>query len=166
MELADDEFCRFYHMERTTLASLTSFLNPQVRVYQGGRVQLRPHKIGGMTLFYLGSRLPYLQLATLFGVSEECFIRSTTYIMDLLNQKCKDVIKWPQKEDYENISGDFNKTKRRQFPNIIGAIDGCHIRISPKCDEIQSHRNFKSFHSIHFQAICLSDRRFTDIFVG
>ena len=98
-------------MERTTLASLTYFLNPQVRVYQGGRVQLRPHKIVGMTLFYLGSWLPYLQLATLFGVSEECFIRSTTYIMDLLNQKCKDVIKWPRKEDDENISGDFNQTK-------------------------------------------------------
>ena len=166
MVLADDEFHRFYRMDRATLASLTSFLNPEVRNYQGGRLQVKPHKVVGMTLFYLGSRLPYLQLATMFGVSEECFIHSTTYVMDLLNEKCKEVIKWPQKEDYEKISDDFNKSKRRQFPNIIGAIDGCHICISPKSQEIQSHRNFKSFHSIHLQAVCLPDRKFTDIFVG
>ena len=54
MDLADDEFRRFYRMDHATLASLTSFLNPEVRNYQGGRLQVKLHKVVGMTLFYLG----------------------------------------------------------------------------------------------------------------
>ena len=54
----------------------------------------------------------------------------------------------------------------RKFPNIIGAIDGCHIRISPKHEERIAYYNFKHYHSVHLQAVCIADRRFTDIFVG
>ena len=153
-------------MDRATFEALKMFLNPTVQTYQGGREQVTPHKILGMTLFFLGSRLPYFQLSRIFGVSSECFIRSTNYIMDLLNQKCPEVIKWPHKDDYQAIVERFNEAPRRKFPNVIGAIDGCHIRISPKKCEIQSYRNFKQFHSIHLQAACLYDQKFTDIFVG
>ena len=153
-------------MDRATLAALKSFLNPKTRTYQGGRVQVSAHKMVGMTMFFLGSNLPYFSLAGIFGLSEECFIRCTDYIMRLLNDKCKDIIKWPQKEDYRSIADNFDRKEKRRFPNIIGAIDGCHIRISPSTKEIQGYRNFKQFHSIHLQAVCLSDRKFTDIFVG
>ena len=54
----------------------------------------------------------------------------------------------------------------RKFPNIIGAIDGCHIKISPKQEERVAYYNFKHYHSVHLQAVCLYDRRFSDIFVG
>ena len=54
----------------------------------------------------------------------------------------------------------------RPFPNVIGAVDGCHIRISPNDDERNAYYNFKRYHSIHLQAICTHDRKFTDIFVG
>ena len=49
---------------------------------------------------------------------------------------------------------------------MIGAVDGCHVRISPNEDENQAYRNYKCYHSIHLQAVCTSDRKFTDIFVG
>ena len=42
-------------------------------------------------------------------------------IMDLLNTKCKDIIKWLKKEDYEAIAKEFNHKQKRQFPNVIGA---------------------------------------------
>ena len=134
--------------------------------YQGAREQVAPHKMLGRTLFFLRSKLPYFQLSGVFGVSTECFICSTNYIIQLLNDKCHDVIKWPQKEDYKEIANKFNESGKRQFQNVIGAIDGCHIQISPNKSEIQSCRNFKRFHSIHLQAVCLSDRKFADIFVG
>ena len=165
-DLADDDFRRYYRMDRATFRALTSYLNPKTRKYQGGRVQVLPHKQVGMTLCFLGSRMTYHQLAGIFGISEECFIRTTNYVMQLLNDHCRDLIKWPRKEDYLSISENFNKKKKRQFPNIVGAIDGCHIRIAPRRNEIQTHRNFKNFHSIHLQAVCLNYRKFTDIFVG
>ena len=58
------------------------------------------------------------------------------------------------------------KTFSRQFPNVIGAVDGCHIRISPNDDERNAYFNFKHYHSIHLQAVSSYDRKFTDIFVG
>ena len=68
-------------MDRSTLRALKCFLNPVTRIYQGGRAQIEPFKMVGMTLFFLGSRMPYHQMAGVFGVSEECFIRSTNYII-------------------------------------------------------------------------------------
>ena len=86
--------------------------------------------------------------------------------MKLLNDKSKFVIKWPKREEYSTIGTEFNNKARRQFPNIIGAIDGCHIRISHAKNEAQAYYNYKNFHSIQLQAVCLYDRKFTDIFVG
>ena len=90
-------------MDRATFEALKTFLNPAVHTYQGGREQVCPHKMLGMTLFFLGSKLPYFQLSAIFGVSFECFIWSTNYIIKLLNKKCPDLIKWPRKEDYKKI---------------------------------------------------------------
>ena len=153
-------------MDRGTLSALKTFLNPTTRSYQGGRLQVSPFKMVGITMFFLGSSLPYFTLAGIFSISEDCFIRCTDYIMALLNEKCKEVIKWPQKHEYRSVADNFDKKKKRKFPNITGAIDGCHVQISPSKKEVQGYRNFKQFHSIHLQAVCLYDCKFTDIFVG
>ena len=79
-------------MDWATFEALKTFLNPTIRTYQGGREQVVPNKMLGMTLFFLGSKLPYFQLAGIFGVSTECFIYSTNYIIQLLNDKCPEVI--------------------------------------------------------------------------
>ena len=95
IQIGDDDFRWYYRMDRATFEVLKTFLNPTMHSYQGGREQVAPHKMLGMTLFFLRSKLPYFQLAGIFGVSTECFIRSTNYIIQLLNDKCHDVIKWP-----------------------------------------------------------------------
>ena len=73
-QLEDHKFRRYYRMDKCTFGALTSFLNPKTREYQGGRVQVTPHKMVAMTLFFLGSKMPFWQLSGLFGISEECFI--------------------------------------------------------------------------------------------
>ena len=129
-------------------------------------MQVRPHKMVAMTLFFLGSKLPFWQLSRLFGLSEECFIRITDYVMDLLVRKVAEIIKWPSKEDYGRISAQFNRNGKKPFPNVIGAIDGCHIRISPNDNEKQAYRNYKRYHSIHLQAVYSYAHKFIDVFVG
>ena len=159
MEIHDDDFRRFYQTDRSTFRALTSFLNPKTRKYQGECIQVSPHKMVGITLCYLGSRFTYRQLSGLFGLSDQCVFQITEYIMQLLNEKSKFVIKWPKKEDYHSVADEFNKKMKRQFPNIIGAIDGCHVRISHSKDEAQAYYNYKNFHSIQLQAVCLHDRK-------
>lgn len=52
---------------------------------------------------------------------------------------------------------------RPRFPNVIGCIDGTHVRIvAPSTDE-NAYVNRKGFHSINVQAVCDHDGRFTNI---
>ena len=74
------------------------------------REQVERAKSVAMTLCFLGTRLPFKQLATIFGVSEECFIRTTDYIMLILNEKSSQIIKWPDKDEYPAITADFDKS--------------------------------------------------------
>ena len=112
-QLEDDEFRRFFRMNKGTLRALTSFLEPERRVYQGGREQVFPSKMVAMTTAFLGSQLPCKQLGSMFGVSEGCFLKVTEYVMHLITNKSNLVIKWPNKDEYPAIAAEFNKRRIR-----------------------------------------------------
>ena len=100
-------------MDQATFRALTAYLNPKTHTYQGGRQQVLPHKMVGMTLCFLGCQLPYWQLSGYFGISEECFIRVTNYVMRLLKAKSSEIIKWPAKDEYRFVAAQFNKSRKR-----------------------------------------------------
>ena len=111
-ELEDDEFRRFYRMNKQTLRALTGFLKPVTRVYQGGREQVSPSKMVAITVAFLGSQMPCKQMSSMFGMSEGCFLKVTEYVMQLLTDKSHLIIKWPNK-DYPEIAAEFNKRRIR-----------------------------------------------------
>lgn len=55
-------------------------------------------------------------------------------------------IKWPSDEEKLVIATEFAKN---DFLNVIGAIDGCHIRIDKPIEDPNSYMNRKGFYSIH-----------------
>ena len=116
-ELHDEDFRRYYQMDKATFQALTTYLNPKIRKYQGGRKQVRPHKMVGMTLFFLGCKLPFWQISGIFGVSEECCIRIIEYTLGLLVSKSGEVIKWPAKDQYRHVAAAFNCNNKR-FENV------------------------------------------------
>lgn len=64
-------------------------------------------------------------------------------------------IKWPQSDAQRNkIKADFFRVGARGFPNVIGAVDGTHVRIQAPHEDEASFVNRKGFHSINVQAIC------------
>ena len=164
--MVEEDFRRYFCMNTRTLKSLCQFLKPKRRSYQGGKEEIAPAKAVAMTLAFLGSQLPCKQMSGFFGVSEAAFIHTMEYIMKLMQGKSALVIKWPEKKDYPEIAAAFNNKRFRCFPNVIGCIDGCHIRIAAKKNERGPYYNYKRFHSVHLQAVCINDRSFTDIFVG
>ena len=52
------------------------------------------------------------------------------------------------------------------FPNVVGAIDGCHIQIKTPSEDKECYYNRKKFFSIVLQAICNADLLFLDCFTG
>ena len=100
-------------MHKDTLRSLTNFLNPERRQYRGGHEKISPAKMVAVTLSFLGSQSPGKQLSNLFGMTESCFVKVIKYILELLTEKSKQVIKWPSKDQYETIANEFNKRRIR-----------------------------------------------------
>ncbi|KAK5637772.1 hypothetical protein RI129_000043 [Pyrocoelia pectoralis] len=52
------------------------------------------------------------------------------------------------------------------FPNVLGAIDGCHIYIRPPKHNSAAYMNRKGRASIILQGVCDHNSMFTDCFVG
>lgn len=74
-------------------------------------------------------------------------------------------VKWPNPETYETISRLF-ELRSHGFPNVIGAIDGCHIPCKQLINNAIDYYNWKDFHSIILQGVCDNKARFIDIYVG
>lgn len=49
---------------------------------------------------------------------------------------------------------------------VIGAIDGCHIKILAPKDFPNSYYNRKKFHSVLLQGVCNKDKMFLDVYAG
>lgn len=56
--------------------------------------------------------------------------------------------------------------QRNGFPDIIGALDGTHIKISKPQMHAQRYFNRKHFYSHQLQAVCLHTVLFSHVFTG
>ena len=87
------------------------------------------------------------------GVDKSTVSRVVYDVSRLLAAKQAQFIKWPTDvaEINENKNGFF---RRRQFPGVIGCIDGTHVRILAPHSHENDFVNRKGFHSINVQGIC------------
>ena len=113
--MENDDFRRFFRMNKETLQSLTNYLRPIKRTYQGGHDQICAAKMVAVAVSFLGSQSPCKQLSRMFGMTESCFVKVTEYIMGLLTDKSQQVIKWPSKDQYSTIAQEFNKRQIRWY---------------------------------------------------
>ncbi|KAJ8929175.1 hypothetical protein NQ314_018158 [Rhamnusium bicolor] len=75
----------------------------------------------------------------------------------------KKVIVWPTANEKVVIERHF---RENNFPGVIGAIDGTHIRIDKPTEDADSYLNRKHYHSIQAQMVCDHRKMIRDIFVG
>ena len=68
-------------------------------------------------------------------------------------------IKWPTPE--EAIEDEKNFRKFGEFPGVIGAIDGCHIKIKAPANLQVDYLDRTCNHSVNLLAVCNSEKKFT-----
>ena len=85
-----------------------------------------------MTLNFLGSQMTISQLARQFGVTTNAFIQNTERVMQVMMDKARYVIKWPNREDYDDIAAKFNKPSVRYMYMYqeIPKCNWCHRQLS------------------------------------
>lgn len=81
-------------------------------------------------------------------------------------QKINDFIYWPRGNDMIQNKIKFEKLRKIIFPGVVGCIDGTYIPIKGKKSEQISYCTRKKFPAMILQAICDSEYKFIDIFVG
>lgn len=96
------------------------------------------------------------------GFDKSTVSKTVRDVTDALVAKAEHFIRWPVSSDARTtIKTGFYSQAR--FPNVIGCIDGTHVRILAPSEDENAYVNRKGFHSINVQAICDHDGRFTNI---
>ncbi|CAC5398924.1 HARBI1 [Mytilus coruscus] len=79
-----------------------------------------------------------------------------------LKRVCNHNIKMPtDRAQLHNMMEGFYSID--DFPNIVGAIDGTHIRITSPLEDEHLYVNRKNYHSINVQGVCDSNMKFLNI---
>lgn len=86
------------------------------------------------------------------GVDKSTVSRVVTDVTEALVQLRHDFISWPNEDVKMEIRRGFFSLGG--FPNVIGCIDGTHIRIQAPSEDEKSFVNRKSYHSINVMAVC------------
>ena len=117
-----------------------------------------------LTISYLANQSSYRELANSFGLSKGFVHTTVTKILDILNILAPEFIKWPTKE--EAIVDEKEFKKYANFPGVIGAIDGCHIKIKAPSETQMDYLDRTLNHSINLLAVCDSNKKFTFVYAG
>nr|CAI5854219.1 unnamed protein product [Callosobruchus analis] len=116
-----------------------------------------------IALWFMATPDSYRSVHVTFGVGKATAFRAVRRVVKTLYCLAPRVIKWP-KDQYLEVMTSFEQ--KAGFPNVIGAIDGTHIKIrKPKTDS-ESYINRKGFYSVNLQAVCNSQCIFTHCFAG
>nr|XP_022345040.1 uncharacterized protein LOC111137719 [Crassostrea virginica] len=90
------------------------------------------------------------------GFDKSTVSKTVRDVTDALVAKAEHFIWWPISSNVRTtIKTGFYAPAR--FPNVIGCIDGTHVRILAPSEDENAYVNRKGFHSINVQAICDHD---------
>ena len=99
------------------------------RQYQGGRQEVTCEK-AVLILRYLASQETQLEIYDKFDVTEFTFLKYRSMVIGAINSTLLfKFISWPNVNQYNDIAREFNFLAGPVFPNIIGAVDGTHVRL-------------------------------------
>jgi hypothetical protein len=122
-----------------------------IPTYESGRTNISTEKAFLLTLWYLSNCEGFRQIADRFGISLSSAHRCLVRVVDYLLSIRKEFIKWAVPRESNANESKFEQ--KRGIPNVIGALDGCHVKINRPQHHQDSYINRKGFHSVLIQGI-------------
>ncbi|XP_018407443.1 PREDICTED: putative nuclease HARBI1 [Cyphomyrmex costatus] len=106
----------------------------------------------------------YRSLCVKFGVGKATALRAVRRVTYALHCLAPRFIKWPRGEEATRVIEEFKRAKN--FPGVIGAVDGSFIQIRAPKKDAASYICRKNYHAIHLQAVCDARSLFTHCYAG
>ncbi|XP_004211776.2 putative nuclease HARBI1 [Hydra vulgaris] len=118
-----------------------------------------------VTLYFLSGFADYRTIANLFGLGKSTVCTIVHKVCKLfVDNLLKKYIFLPSRKETIEIMASFEKLYG--FPQVVGAVDKCQIRIKAPYNNSEDYINRKEYHSIILQWLADSKYFFRDIFVG
>ena len=118
-----------------------------------------------ITLYFFSGTAEYRTISNLFGVGRSTVCTIVQSVSKaIVNVLLPKFINLPSRGEIHDIMLDFEEFSG--FPQAVGAIDGCHIRIKAPLKDAEDYINRKDYHSIILQGFVDSKYIFRDIFAG
>ncbi|KAH7942637.1 hypothetical protein HPB51_028680 [Rhipicephalus microplus] len=158
-------FFKFYRMSPALFDELLGFVAADLTRQHFIREPQEPGEKLAITLSYLASGLDICNVALAYRVGIETDRRSIHVTCRASLARLKDhFMKVPTKAEWAKIAGDF--TRRWQFPNCLGAVDGKHVAITCPPKSGSAFFNYKGTFSIVLMAVVDSSSKFVLVDIG
>ncbi|CAC5421676.1 unnamed protein product [Mytilus coruscus] len=119
--------------------------------HRGGNEQITPRKQLLLFLCYMANNETFRELGQYFGVGKSTAHVCIARVLEAFCEIFLDIIQWPSLQRQDELSREIQLL--HMLPNIIGAIDGTHIRLSSCPSNDNDYYNRKGFPSMQLQAV-------------
>ncbi|XP_052082587.1 putative nuclease HARBI1 isoform X2 [Mytilus californianus] len=159
LNLSNDELRERYRFGREGIMFISNLVSNDVsRKTKRNHALTVPQQVM-VTMRFLATGSFLQVVGDTIGLHKGTVSRIVSDVLNSLCDKRDEFIKWPRNVD--ETRGDFYRLSG--FPNVIGAIDGTHIRIQAPSEDEPSFVNRKGVHSVNVQAVCDARGKFTNI---
>ena len=170
LKMDDYTFQSHFRVNRLQFNKLLCMLN-QVRKQEdcipysnGGRQPIPPWKELLVLLWYMSNQNSFREIGDKFGITRSSAYRVVVRMLKYFSLLLPEFFQTWNEEDKLLNAEKFKEVTGLE--NVIGAVDGCHIRISRPRIHGDDYINRKGYYSILLQGICDFNGQFRDVFVG
>ena len=161
---SDNDLIKRYRFPRFFIIELSSLLECHLRRKTSRSNALSPVLQLCVSLNFYATGALFGSLQTTFKLSRPTISRTIHRVSSVLTAILSNEVALPSSPDIiERISRSFFDIAN--FPNVLGCIDGSHIRIRPPTEDEHVFVNRKGYHSINIQCVCDPLLCFVDVVV-
>ncbi|KAH0629060.1 hypothetical protein JD844_010834 [Phrynosoma platyrhinos] len=113
-----------------------------------------------IAVYFLAHKGSYVTIATIFGVGKSTACKAISQVVIAMELLLKKTV---YLGDYRKVMDGFEVM---QFPQVIGAVDGCHCNIISPVRQGGQFINKKQRYSMLLQGTCDHTGRFIDLVTG
>ncbi|GAB0089943.1 hypothetical protein DMENIID0001_045710 [Sergentomyia squamirostris] len=161
----EDEFKEAFRVSRQTFNRIVRDLRPMLEPIPNLLSRIIPvsvEKKVALTLYKLSSCCEYRTVGNVFGLHKTTVQKHFhNVVKKIVEFYLKNIIFLPDVNECEVLAGKFLQISG--IPQIIGAIDGCHIPIHSPEEGRADFTNRKQYGSIVMQAVVDNEYKFRDI---
>lgn len=152
-KFSDRELRERFHFGLEAILFITDLLTEKLQRVTKRSYALTPLQQVLITLRFFASGSFLQNIGDCMGVDKSTVSRVVSDVTDAIVDISQRFIRWPcEASEKQRIRTGFFSLGG--FPNVIGCIDGTHIRIQAPTEDEKSYVNRKSYHSINVMAVC------------